>query len=60
VHAPALIDAQVSSVVRGLTIAGKPNVQISDQRAVEMLTDDATFRSHPRPSRRHPRLPGRG
>jgi predicted nucleic acid-binding protein len=39
VHAPALIDADVSSVVRGLTITSKPNVQITDQRAVEMLTD---------------------
>ncbi len=39
VHAPALIDSEVSSVVRGLTITSKPNVQITDQRAMEMLTD---------------------
>lgn len=44
VHAPALIDAEVSSVVRGLTITSKPNVQITDQRAVEMLTDYAGLR----------------
>ena len=39
-----LIDAEVSSVVRGLTITSKPNVQITDQRAVEMLTDYAGLR----------------
>jgi predicted nucleic acid-binding protein len=44
VHAPALIDAEVSSVVRGLTITSKPNVQITDQRAVGMLTDYAGLR----------------
>ena len=44
VHAPALIDAEVASVVRGLTITSKPNVQISVQRAVEMLTDYAGLR----------------
>jgi predicted nucleic acid-binding protein len=44
VHAPALIDAEVSSVVRGLTITTKPNVQITDQRATEMLTDYAGLR----------------
>ena len=44
VHAPALIDAEVSSVVRGLTITTKPNVQITDQRAVEMLIDYAGLR----------------
>lgn len=41
------IDADVSSVVRGLTVTGKPNVQVSDQRAAEMLTDDARFAATP-------------
>jgi predicted nucleic acid-binding protein len=44
VHAPALIDAEVSSVVRGLTITSKPNVQITDERAVQMLADYAGLR----------------
>lgn len=44
VHAPALIDAEVSSVVRGLTITGKPNVQITTARAVQMLADYAGLR----------------
>jgi predicted nucleic acid-binding protein len=44
VHAPALIDAEVSSVVRGLTTTTKPNVKITDQRATEMLTDYAGLR----------------
>lgn len=33
VHAPALIDAEVASVVRGLIITSKPDVRISVQRA---------------------------
>jgi predicted nucleic acid-binding protein len=44
VHAPALIDAEVSSVIRGLNITTKPNVKITDQRASEMLTDHAGLR----------------
>lgn len=44
VHAPALIDAEVSSVVRGLSITSKPNVRITDQRAMQMLTDYAGLR----------------
>jgi predicted nucleic acid-binding protein len=44
VHAPALIDAEVSSVVRGLTITAKPNVRISPVRAEEMLSDYAGLR----------------
>jgi predicted nucleic acid-binding protein len=43
VHAPALIDAEVSSVVRGLAITSKPT-QISADRAGEMLTDYAGLR----------------
>jgi predicted nucleic acid-binding protein len=42
VHAPALIDADVSSVVRGLTMTGKPN-RISPGRAREMLADYASL-----------------
>lgn len=37
VHAPALIDAEVSSVVRGLSITSKSNVRITEQRARTML-----------------------
>jgi predicted nucleic acid-binding protein len=44
VHAPALIDAEVASVIRGLNITTKPNVKITDQRATEMLTDYAGLR----------------
>lgn len=44
VHAPALIDAEVASVVRGLNITTKAGVRITDQRATEMLTDYAGLR----------------
>lgn len=44
VHAPALIDAEVSSVVRGLAITTKPEVRISSERASEMITDYAGLR----------------
>jgi predicted nucleic acid-binding protein len=44
VHAPALIDAEISSVVRGLSITAKPDVQISAERAREMLADYAGLR----------------
>ncbi len=44
VRAPALIDAEVSSVVRGLTITTKPNVHITPDRAEQMLTDYAGLR----------------
>lgn len=43
-HAPALIDAEVSSVVRGLTITTKPNVRITAERAQQMLDDYAGLR----------------
>lgn len=52
VHAPALIDAEVSSVVRGLAITSKPNVRITADRAVQMLTDYAGLRIT-----RHPMQP---
>jgi predicted nucleic acid-binding protein len=44
VHAPALIDAEVSSVVRSLAITTKPDVKITAGRAVELLTDYAGLR----------------
>lgn len=44
VHAPALIDAEVSSVVRGLSMTAKPEIQISAERALEMLADYAGLR----------------
>ncbi|QBI55151.1 type II toxin-antitoxin system VapC family toxin [Streptomonospora litoralis] len=37
VHAPALVDAEVSSVVRGLSITSKPGVRITPERAERML-----------------------
>jgi len=43
VHAPALIDAGVSSVVHGLAITSKPT-QITVGRASEMLADYAGLR----------------
>ncbi|GAB3485798.1 type II toxin-antitoxin system VapC family toxin [Nocardiopsis coralliicola] len=36
-HAPALIDAEVASVIRGLSITSKPNVRITPERALIML-----------------------
>lgn len=44
VHAPALIDAEVSSVVRGLTITTKANIRIGPDRAGLMLADYAGLR----------------
>lgn len=44
VHAPALIDAEVSSVVRGLAITTKPDIRISPGRAELMLADYAGLR----------------
>lgn len=43
VYAPALIDAEVSSVVRGLAIAGPPR-RVSAVRAGQMLADYAGLR----------------
>jgi len=39
VHAPALIDAEVSSAIRGLLLASKHEIKIDAQRAEEMLDD---------------------
>lgn len=55
VHAPALIDAEISSVVRGLSITAKPAVQVSAERAREMLADYAGLRIV-----RHPMQPLQG
>lgn len=39
VHAPSLIDAEVASAIRGLLLTTKPDVQISIERAEQMLED---------------------
>jgi predicted nucleic acid-binding protein len=49
VHAPALLDAEVSSVVRGLAITGSPK-RITAARAGEMLADYAGPRCAVSPS----------
>ena len=43
-HAPGLIDAEVSSVARGLAITTWPEVRISPDRAELMLADYAGLR----------------
>lgn len=52
VHAPALIDAEISSVIRSFAITSKPEVRISPERAEEMLADYADL-----PIMRHPMRP---
>ncbi len=52
VHAPALIDAEISGVVRGLTNTAEPNVRITPDRAEQMLADYAGLRIA-----RHPMQP---
>ena len=42
--AASLVDVEVSSVIRGLAITTKPNVRISEERALEMLHDYAGLR----------------
>ncbi|WP_308467692.1 type II toxin-antitoxin system VapC family toxin [Rathayibacter soli] len=41
VYAPALIDAEVSSAIRGLLLTTKPTIKIDVKRAQEMLDDFA-------------------
>ena len=41
VHAPALIDAEVTSAIRGLLLTSKPPIRISVVRAEQMLDDFA-------------------
>lgn len=55
VHAPALIDAEVSSVIRGLSLTAKPEKRINEDRAREMLDDYAGMRIV-----RHPMQPLQG
>lgn len=40
-HAPALIDAEVTSAIRGLLLTSKPTIWIRDVRAEHMLVDFA-------------------
>ncbi|MFC6707912.1 type II toxin-antitoxin system VapC family toxin [Flexivirga alba] len=51
-HAPALIDAEVTSAIRGLVLSSKPGTSITPQRAAEMVLDFADL-----PVVRHPMLP---
>lgn len=52
VHAPALIDVEIASVVRGHVITSKPEVRISEARAQVMLERYAQLKIV-----RHPMLP---
>ncbi|GAA2848371.1 type II toxin-antitoxin system VapC family toxin [Streptosporangium fragile] len=52
VHAPALIDVEIASGVRGHVITGKPEVRISQARAQVMLERYAQLKIT-----RHPMLP---
>lgn len=51
VYAPALIDAEVSSVIRALAITTNPSVRISEDRAMQMLRDYAGLRITRHPMR---------
>lgn len=51
-HAPALIDAEVTSAIRGLLLTAKASVGITDERAEQMLDDFASL-----PLRRYPMQP---
>ncbi len=52
VHAPALIDAEVTSAIRGLLLTSKPSIKIGVVRAEQMLDDFADL-----PLVRHPMHP---
>lgn len=41
VHAPALVDAEVTSAIRGLLLASTPGAQVSAARAEQMVVDFA-------------------
>lgn len=41
IHAPALVDAEVTSAIRGLMLTSKPSIRISTKRAGQMLDDFA-------------------
>lgn len=51
-HAPALIDAEVTSAIRGLMMTSKRAIRITPTRAREMLEDYADL-----PFVRHPMVP---
>lgn len=42
-HAPALVDAEVASAIRGLLLTSKPETKISTERAEAMLDDFANL-----------------
>ncbi|MGH3448693.1 MAG: type II toxin-antitoxin system VapC family toxin [Nocardioidaceae bacterium] len=52
VHAPTLIDAEVTSAIRGLLLTSTPAVHVSTSRAQEMLDDFADL-----PLARYPMQP---
>jgi hypothetical protein len=52
VHAPQLIDAEVTSAIRGLLLTSKAEIRISSARAGELLEDFADLSVV-----RHPMLP---
>lgn len=52
IHAPTLIDAEVTSALRGLLMSNHPTTRISMARAEEMLDDFADL-----PLQRHPMRP---
>ncbi|MGL4175069.1 MAG: type II toxin-antitoxin system VapC family toxin [Dermatophilaceae bacterium] len=51
-HAPTLIDAEVTSAVRGLLLTSNPEIRITDERAGQMLDDFADL-----PLLRYPMYP---
>ena len=51
-HAPSLIDAEVTSAIRGLLLTSKPDIKISSARADEMIADFTDL-----PVLRYPMLP---
>lgn len=52
VHAPALIDAEVASAIRGLLMASQHAIRISGDRAQQMIDDFAAL-----PLQRYPMQP---
>ena len=52
VHAPAVIDVEIASAVRGHVITSKPGVRITEERARQMLERYAQLKII-----RHPMLP---
>lgn len=55
VHAPTLIDAEVSSAIRGLLMTSKVAITITAARAEEMLDDFADLPLHRCPMQPHQR-----